>query len=192
MTARIRYIVLMATGEYPKLQKAVRWAAKQHKNQYRDGEHPLPYITHPIDVLVNLRYVGGVTDEDLMCVAMLHDVVEETGTPLEEIEDRFGLRVRELVQELTRREPTPEETAEKSEEQVWKLRAAMLLKEIARMSPEAKTVKLADRLSNVIEAQRTKKGHKLDRYIAQSRSILGIIPKETNEGLWTAIETRIA
>jgi GTP diphosphokinase / guanosine-3',5'-bis(diphosphate) 3'-diphosphatase len=128
---------------YPKVQEAIRWAAKLHEGQERDGEDALPYITHPVEVLVNLRYVGGVTDEDLLCAAVLHDTIEECGAEPAEIERKFGPRVRALVEELTRREPSEEETRELSREETWQLRADMLLEEIGRMSPDAQRVKLA-------------------------------------------------
>src|SRR4051812_48174047 len=129
---------------YPRLHKAVRWAFKLHKNQDRDGEGALPYITHVMEVVSNLRYVGGVMDEDLLCAAALHDVVEQSDVPFSRIESRYGVRVCSLVKELTRREPTAEETAGMSANRIWKLRSSMLLDEIAKMSPDAQQVKLAD------------------------------------------------
>jgi (p)ppGpp synthase/HD superfamily hydrolase len=70
---------------------------------------------------------------------------------------------------------------------IWQLRADMLLVEITRMSPDAQTIKLADRLANVRDAKRAKKGKKLNRYLWQTNEILKIIPRERNEGLWEAI-----
>jgi (p)ppGpp synthase/HD superfamily hydrolase len=177
---------------YPKVQEAIRWAAKLHDGQQRDGDDPLPYITHPIEVLVNLRYVGGVTDEDLLCVAVLHDTIEECGADPADIESKFGKRVRELVQKLTRREPTEEEKEGMSREEIWQLRANMLLEEIDRMSPDAQRVKLADRLSNLREGIRTKWGDKLLRYLGHSALILETVPREVNPPLWDAIRDLLA
>ena len=36
----------------PDLTHAIDFAVAAHRGQYRDGDHPLPYITHPLDVLV--------------------------------------------------------------------------------------------------------------------------------------------
>lgn len=160
---------------------------KAHEGQVRDGECPLPYITHPLDVLANLRYTGEVTDPDMLCTAVLHDVVEESGVSFDEIEERFGAGVRELVQELTRYEPTEEERAGLSKDEIWELRSQLLLDEIAKMSPRAQAIKLADRLSNLNEATRAKVGKKLDRYNRQTAKILKIIPKGCNPGLWEAV-----
>jgi len=169
------------------LDAAIEFAAKAHRGQVRDGESPLPYITHPVDVLANLRYVGGVTDSDMLCAAILHDVVEESRVTLEEIESRFGKRVRGLVEELTRREPTASEIEGMTKDQIWELRANMLLDEIEKMSPTAQAIKLADRLSNIKEAERVKLGKKLKRYREQTVKILKIVPKKVNPGIWEAI-----
>lgn len=171
----------------PRLHQALLMAAQWHLGQDREGESPLPYLTHPIEVLVNLRHVGGVTDEDLLCAAALHDVVEESNADLGEIERALGGRVAALVQELTRREPGPKETAGMTKEQIWELRSSLLLGEIGAMSADAQKVKLADRLSNLREGIRTKRGKKLERYLRQTETILKIVPRNVNPGLWDAI-----
>ena len=170
------------------LDDAIEFAMEKHRGQYRDGDTPLPYITHPLDVLANLRYTGEITDSDMLVTSVLHDVVEESGVQPEEIEEKFGRRVRELVGELTRYEPSLAETAGMSADERWELRSKLLLDEIENMSPTAQTVKLADRLSNLNEARRVKNGKKLDRYNRQTAKILKIIPKSVNPGLWEAIK----
>lgn len=170
-----------------KLDEAIRWAAELHAGQLRDGDAPLPYIVHPIEVLSNLRYVGQVTDPDMLVAAVLHDTLEETDAEPDEIESRFGARVRTLVIDLTRHEPSASEAEGLSPKELWKLRADMLLDEIAKMPGDAQAIKLADRFSNLREAKRTKKGDKLDRYVWQTLRILEIVPKPVNRGLWEAI-----
>ena len=176
---------------YPLLQKAIRYAAKLHEGQDRDGENALPYITHPIEVLGFLRKIGGVTDEEMLCAAVLHDVIEECGEKPKKLEEKFGKRVRDLVVELSRQEPSPEQIKDLDEAQIWQLRAEMLLEEIGKMGPEAQTIKLADRLSNVLDALRTKEGEKLERYLWQSRRILEIVPREVNPGLWESVKASL-
>ena len=179
------HIESMATID---LDAAIEFAAKAHRGQIRDGEAPLPYITHPIDVLANLRYLGGVTDLEMLCAAILHDVVEESDVSFEDLEQRFGKRVRELVQELTRREPTSLETEGMDRDAIWELRSQWLLEEISKMSPDAQAIKLADRYSNLNESRRVKLGRKLKRYNEQTAKILKIVPKSVNPGLWQAIQ----
>lgn len=140
---------------------------------------------------MSLRYVGGETDEDLLCAAALHDVVEESGANPEEIARETNDRTAALVKELTRHEPTDAERKDLSKDDVWRLRANLLLDEIRAMSPDAQKVKLADRLANVREAKRTKAGPKWDRYAWQTEEILKIVPRERNPGLWDAIRTEL-
>lgn len=166
------------------MDAAIDFATAKHRGQYRDGDAPLPYITHPLDVLANLRYTGDVTDPELLVTAVLHDVVEECEVGPEEIEQKFGQRVRKLVDELTREEP---DTTGMDPDARWELRSKLLLEEIERMSPDAQQVKLADRLSNLDEARRVKNGKKLQRYNKQTARILEIIPRTVNPGLWDAL-----
>jgi (p)ppGpp synthase/HD superfamily hydrolase len=119
--------------------------------------------------------------------AVLHDTLEDTDAKREQIEAEFGRRVASLVEDLTRKEPSEEEIDGLSTDEIWSLRSNMLLDEIGEMGLEAQAIKLADRLSNVREALRTKKGKKLDRYLDQSKRILKIVPKSVNPGLWKEI-----
>jgi (p)ppGpp synthase/HD superfamily hydrolase len=175
----------------PDIQLALLRSAEWHLGQERDGDHPLPYLTHPVEVLVNLRYVGGVTDPVQLCAAALHDVLEETSVQVDSIREQFGDEVATMVVELTRYEPSDVERAGLSPDEIWALRSRLLLEEIAQMSPRDQAVKLADRLSNLRESKRTKGKKKLDRYLGQTKEILRIVPREVNPGLWDAIKAEL-
>ena len=170
------------------LQDAVLWAAELHFGQTRDGEEtPIPYVAHPIEVMSLLRYVGGVTDPDMLAGAALHDAVEDCNITVRGIEERLGPRVAFFVREMTRREPTAAQTSGMSRDEIWELRSEMLLEEIRKMAPEVWPLKLADRLSNIREAKFVKKGKKLERYLRQTRRILEIVPESANPSLWRAV-----
>ena len=172
---------------YPKVQAAIEFAAAKHSGTDRDGDDALPYIVHPIEVLSFARLIGGVTDEDLLCAAVLHDTIEDTATSREEIAKQFGEAVAGYVQGLTRYEPTETERAGKSKDEIWRMRSELLLAEIAKMPREILPIKLADRLSNVREAKMTKSGKKVERYLGQTERILEIVPRDVNPKLWDAI-----
>lgn len=176
---------------YAKLDIAIQMAARYHAGQERDGDNPLPYITHPIEVLMNLRTIGGVIEEDLLCAAVLHDVLEETKTSPNEILMSMGPGVLSLVQELTRREPSAEETNGLSKDEIWQLRSKMLLAEIAIMSPQAQAIKLADRLANLRDARYTRSGTKLNRYKKQTALILNEIQPTVNVRLWKTVRAEL-
>jgi (p)ppGpp synthase/HD superfamily hydrolase len=177
---------------YEKLDEALQLAAKLHLGQRRDGELGLPYAVHPFEVVSNLRYVGEVTDEEMLIAAALHDVLEETEAKASKLREMFGKRVADLVKELTREEPKKKDLKDLAEEEVWELRSSLLLTEISKMSHKAQTLKLADRLSNIREAVRVRSGDRLERYRVQTFEILETIPREVNPRLWDAVKAELS
>lgn len=174
-----------------KVDRAILFAAQAHAGQFRDGEDALPYIVHPIEVLTNLRVIGEVIDPKHLAAAVLHDVLEETTASEAEIEKLFGKSVLKLVKEVTRREPSEQEIAGLSKDDIWTLRSGILLSEIAAMGKKAQAIKLADRLSNLNEAARTRKGKKLQRYLSQTEEMLTIIPSSVNPPLHSRLTTLV-
>ena len=74
--------------------EAIAFAVKAHDGMRRK-KSDIPYILHPMEAAV---IVGTMTDDqNLIAAAALHDVVEDAGITIDEIEERFGTRVRELV-----------------------------------------------------------------------------------------------
>ncbi len=125
-------------SELALLLKALSFAAHKHRDQRRKDAQASPYINHPIalaDVLVN---EGGVTDAEVLAAALLHDTVEDTATTPEELERTFGPRVAGIVAEVTDDKALPK--AERKRLQV---------EHAASISPEAKLVKLADKICNL-------------------------------------------
>lgn len=171
-----------------RLEQALNFAIEAHQGAVRDGEMPLPYVTHVVDVLNNLRYIGRELDEDVLCAALLHDTLEETAVKPRDIKRMFGDRVVGLVEELTRKEPSATEAKSLDPDALYELRTRYLLDGIAAMSPEAMKIKLADRLGNLEEAFATRRGNIRKRYMAQSREILAIIPKSVSPALWKAVK----
>ena len=70
------------------IEKAYHLAETAHGEQKRrSGE---PYIIHPLAVAKILVELG--MDSESVAAALLHDVVEDTGVPLADIEKQFGGR----------------------------------------------------------------------------------------------------
>jgi len=174
-------------SEFKKLQKALVYSVTQHAGVYRDGEAAVPYACHPVEVMLTLRFEAGVTDENVLAAALLHDTVEDTSSTIEEISNIFGAEVAEIVAHVTRVEPDDSETKGLSKEDVWMLRTNILLEEIAEMPREALLIKLSDRLSNIRESEITRSGYKLERYRRQTVWLLQAIPRDTQPKLWDAI-----
>ena len=80
------------------VSEAIAFAVKAHDGMRRKKSEA-PYILHPMEAAV---IVGTMTnDQNLIAAAALHDVVEDTSVTIEEIEEKFGKRVRELVESET-------------------------------------------------------------------------------------------
>ena len=94
--------------------KAIEFAARAHDGMVRKKNNT-PYILHPLEAAV---IVGTMTDnQDVISAAVLHDVVEDTGITIEEIEENFGARVKALVES-----ETEDKRADLPPENTWRIR----------------------------------------------------------------------
>ena len=96
------------------VSEAITFAVKAHDGMRRKKSEA-PYILHPLEAAV---IVGTMTDDqNLIAAAALHDVVEDAGITLEEIKEKFGQRVWELV-----RSETEDKREELPPAQTWRIR----------------------------------------------------------------------
>ena len=148
-----------------KLIEAASFAAQRHTGHHRKGDAKDPYINHPLETANLIANVGGVNDIDVLIAAILHDTVEDVGVKREEIVDRFGERVAGIVAEVTddKSLPKPE-------------RKRLQVEHAPHLSPEAKLVKLADKISNITDvANNPPSGWDIQRrreYIDWGRSVV--------------------
>ena len=150
------------TADEDALNRAYVFAMKQHGSQTRASGDP--YFSHPLEVAGILT--GLKLDDDSIITALLHDVVEDTGTSLEVIEGLFGKEISRLVDgvtKLTRLELQSEKT--KHAENFRKLLLAM--SEDIRVL----LVKLADRLHNMQTLKYIKSPEKRRRIAAETMEI---------------------
>ena len=76
------------------VEKALDFANRAHAGMVRKSSK-LPYIMHPMEAAV---IAASVTDDEcVVAAALLHDVVEDAGVTLVELEREFGARVADLV-----------------------------------------------------------------------------------------------
>ena len=120
------------------LLTSLHFAADKHRDQRRKSREACPYINHPIEVAEILSRVGGVTDLVTLQAAILHDTIEDTQTTGEELEVRFGIDIRRLVEEVSDNQRLP-----KAE------RKRLQIEHAPYLSPKAKLIKIADKISNV-------------------------------------------
>ena len=80
--------------------KAQKFAREKHKNQKRkDGI--TPYSEHLEGVVNRLKNLG-ISNQDILCAAWLHDTIEDTDTTFDEINEIFGNTISVLVLSLTK------------------------------------------------------------------------------------------
>ena len=76
------------------VSEAIVFAVHAHDGMRRK-KSTAPYVLHPMEAAV---IVGTMTDDqEVIAAAALHDVVEDAGVSIAEIEEKFGKRVRDLV-----------------------------------------------------------------------------------------------
>lgn len=120
------------------LLEAVMFAAERHKNQRRKDVDASPYINHPIALAHLLASTGGVEDVAILQAAILHDTIEDTDTTADELRERFGEQVTNMVLEVT------------DDKSLHKQRRKELQVEHApHMSTGAALIKLADKTCNL-------------------------------------------
>ena len=145
LSARFDELVARVTQQRPGsdielLRRAFDFAAEQHRGQFRQSGEP--YLSHPLEVahlLADMRL-----DVTALCAALLHDVVEDTRIPIEQIRERFGEDVSRLVAGVTKISRLDLRAPEtRQAENVRKVLLAMV------DDVRVVLVKLADRLHNM-------------------------------------------
>ncbi len=129
------------------VKQAHDFARDAHEGKFRrSGE---PYISHPIEVAIILAEMQ--LDQETLAAALLHDVVEDTDTTMEELRALFGDRIVRLVDGVTklgriRWAAETDQAVREKERQAESLRKMFLA-----MVDDVRVVliKLADRLHNM-------------------------------------------
>ncbi|MCH7393614.1 guanosine-3',5'-bis(diphosphate) 3'-pyrophosphohydrolase [Acinetobacter dispersus] len=134
------------------LEQAIAFATKQHSGQVDKAN--APYILHPLRVMLN------VPSMDHKIIAVLHDVLEDTETSIEDLQALgFQARIVEAIVALTKQDGES------------RIEAAQR----AAQNPLARVVKLADISDNMdlsrIPSPTTKDFERMEQY-QQVRAIL--------------------
>ena len=119
------------------VREALEIARRAHFGQIRSGSNGRPYIEHPIAVAELLA--EQAYSEEVLAAALLHDVVEDTDMTVEDIRERVGSPVAELVEVLSD-DPSIESYAERKREHRDRVDAA---------DDGARAIFAADKLANV-------------------------------------------
>ena len=109
-----------------------------HHAQRRESD-AAPFILHPLEVAVLLHNRGF--EDEVVAAGLLHDVVEDTDTTPEELRERFGDRVAELVAALS-----DDASIDDYDE-----RKAALREQVARAGRDAQAIYAADKVGKARE-----------------------------------------
>ena len=133
------------------VEDAYNFALKAHEGQRRkSGE---PYLEHPLQIALTLAELQ--LDATALAAALLHDVPEDCGVPISQIETRFGPEVAKLVDGTTKLGrlslKVPEEMVRRGGLATRQQQAENLRKMLVAMAEDLRVVfiKLADRLHNM-------------------------------------------
>lgn len=170
--------------------KAFEIANDLHGSQLRkDGK---PYISHPLEVALILAKQGF--DEDVICAALLHDVVEDCNYTVDNIRENFNDNVANLVDAVSaidknNYEYNSDEIYEdenfvkiSAEEQTFKK-----LISIGKKNPLAFCIKFADRLHNLRTISIFDRSKQLEKVRETEKWILPIAKNLGSEYFYTKI-----
>ena len=155
-----------------RLVMAFEFASEAHKNQKRKFTDE-PYMVHVEETShLLLEETKGESDTEDFIAAILHDVVEDTPISLSEIGRHFGGEVMALVDELTNDREAIAKEGKKE----------YLSKKLNLMTERAFTIKLCDRLSNVISLEKPNIPKEfIKRYVEETQYMLDSVSRELNE-----------
>ncbi len=146
----------LPSAEIARIKEAFRFADAAHLGQFRmSGE---PYITHPVAVAELLA--EWKLDSPAIQAALMHDVLEDSGVRKQEMAERFGPLVAELVDGVSKLDRLRFDSNEEAQAESFR-------KMLLAMGRDVRVIliKLADRLHNVrtLEAMAPEKQRRIAR-----------------------------
>jgi RelA/SpoT family (p)ppGpp synthetase len=130
----------LPADQVTRIREAAEFGASAHKGQKRlSGE---PYIAHPVAAAAILADLH--LDADTIVAAILHDVIEDTPTPKDQLASRFGATVAELVDAVTKLDQIKFKSREEAQAESFRKMVLAMVRDLRVI-----LVKLADRMHNM-------------------------------------------
>jgi GTP diphosphokinase / guanosine-3',5'-bis(diphosphate) 3'-diphosphatase len=162
------------------LLDAIMFAAERHRNQRRKDAEASPYINHPIALAHLLATTGSIDDLVVLQAAILHDTIEDTETTADELAERFGREVADIVMEVTDDKALPKQR-----------RKELQVEHAAGKSDGAALVKLADKTCNLRDIAKTPPADwslsRRQEYFDWAKRVVEALPR-VNEAMFAAFE----
>lgn len=161
-----------------KTTRAFGIATRAHIGQFRDENKSEPYINHPLRVALILTEELHKYDVNLVCVALLHDVIEKGDQNRSITEDHIrkesGDVIYSMVRALTKPKMIPGQREKLLNEHFHSIRTA---------SEAVRYVKLADELDNMRSLKNSSHRDKVLRYKQDAQRYIIPIAEHTDERL---------
>ena len=138
------------------LQSAYLFSESAHQGQFRKSGDP--YISHPIAVAKILTQWH--LDSQALTAALLHDVMEDTAVTKNEISDKFGKHVADLVDGVSKLDRIEFQTHEQAQAENFRKMLLAMARDVRVI-----LIKLADRLHNMrtLQVMHSKKRARIAR-----------------------------
>ena len=153
-------LTVLHAEDAQRLTSAYRFAAAAHAEQTRDEGSP--FIDHPLAVTMILSAELGCRDVDMLIAALNHDVLEDCHwLRRSDVAGALGERATCFVEEVTKEQVPATERAARDQR---------YLEHLWQITPEAKLLKLADRIHNLRSIPKANDPAKARRYLDVSRA----------------------
>lgn len=162
------------------VKKALQLAMKAHRKQLREGGGS--YLTEHVYLVTSLLYEEYKNDSrinDLVTISLLHDVVEDGGVKITNIENLFGNSISKSVALLSKTDEEEDSSLSQDEKYIVTQNYLLRLSE----DIDAAIVKLFDRLANIMsimEDSVLSKHEKYLRYIRETKNLYIPLAKKYN------------
>jgi GTP pyrophosphokinase len=161
-----------------KVTKAFSLAMKAHAGQYRNSGKIEPHINHSLRVALILTEEIKLFDVDLICAALLHDILEKKLSKQADskglLRSEFGDDIYNTVSTVTR--PVLHDSDQSKEDILEKY-----FQGIAKGSKSVRYIKLADRLDNIRSLKNTFHKYQMNKYKEETLKYLVPIAENTDE-----------
>ncbi|MCU0768264.1 MAG: bifunctional (p)ppGpp synthetase/guanosine-3',5'-bis(diphosphate) 3'-pyrophosphohydrolase, partial [Burkholderiaceae bacterium] len=130
----------LPSSDVQKIKDAFRFSDEAHLGQFRRSG--APYITHPLavaEILTDWRLDGAAIQ-----AALLHDVLEDSGIPKQQLVEKFGAIVAELVDGVSKLDKLQFSSTEQAQAENFRKMLLAMARDVRVM-----LIKLADRLHNM-------------------------------------------
>ncbi len=168
-TKMYTYIKAYATAR--KLYQTARvlpYVRQKHEGQFRKGDDKVPYVNHPLLITCHALSLG-MCDDDLLSAALLHDVCEDCGVPVDElpVNDETKEAVRLVTKDFEALKNDPDE-------------ADRYYREISQ-NRIASMVKLLDRCNNISGMAAAFSEKKMAKYIKETEEYIYPLMDKTSD-----------